>query len=149
MEEAPAMVFLLSEAWCKSEWCEQELVWFVLQRTGADLSNADPKEFAKEIFQQSKAALCALRAGAFFVVCDEYTENSDVLRMLTESNLAIPREQFFRPDHSCMQPDCPDLDEAIRASQGRKRHVLAAGFSRFTAHGTKRSDGVLFLPRIL
>ena len=96
MEEAPAMVFLLSEAWCKSERCEEELMWFVLQRTGADLSNADPADFAKEIFQQPKAALRALRAGAFFVICDEYTENSDVLKTLTESNLAIPREQFFR-----------------------------------------------------
>ena len=27
MEEAPAMVFCLTEAWCRSEWCEQELVW--------------------------------------------------------------------------------------------------------------------------
>ena len=109
------MVFVLSEAWCKSEWCEQELMWFVLQRTGADLSNADPAEFAKEIFQQSKASLRALRAGAFFVVCDEFTENSDVLKTLTETNLAIPREQFFRPDHSCMEPDSRDLDEAIRS----------------------------------
>ena len=27
VEEAPAMVFCLTEAWCRSEWCEQELVW--------------------------------------------------------------------------------------------------------------------------
>ena len=115
MEEAPAMVFLLSEAWCKSEFCEQELMWFVLQRTGADLSNADPAQFAKDIFQQPKAALRALRAGAFFVICDEYSKNSDILRTLTETNLAIPREQFFRPDHSCMEPESRDLDEAIRS----------------------------------
>ena len=38
-----------------------------------------------------------------------------MLRTLTETNLAIPREQFFRPDHSCMEPGSPDLDEAIRA----------------------------------
>ena len=94
MEEAPAMVFSLSEAWCKSEWCEQELMWFVLQRTGADLSNADPEQFAKEIFQQPKAMLRALRAGAFFVVCDEYTENSDV-----SSTSMVTR----RPRSSCNQ----------------------------------------------
>ena len=27
MADAPAMVFCLTEAWCTSEWCEQELVW--------------------------------------------------------------------------------------------------------------------------
>ena len=27
MEEAPAMCFCLSEAWCRSQWCEQELIW--------------------------------------------------------------------------------------------------------------------------
>ena len=32
MEEAPAMVFCLSEAWCRSQWCEQELIWYVDHR---------------------------------------------------------------------------------------------------------------------
>ena len=44
VEEAPAMVFLLTEAWCRSEWCEQELFWFLATRTGADLAEQTPAQ---------------------------------------------------------------------------------------------------------
>ena len=89
--------------------------WFVLQRTGMELENVAVKDFAKQIFSQPKATLAALRAGAFFVLCDKFSESSDVFRVLTESNLAIPREQFFRLDHTCLQAGSADLGEAVRS----------------------------------
>ena len=36
MDEAPAMVFILSEAWCTSQWCKEELLWYLAMRVGVD-----------------------------------------------------------------------------------------------------------------
>ena len=67
INEAPAMVFVLSQAWCESKWCSDELIWYLCQRTGADLQNKTPDQLTEEIFSSSQESLAALRAGAFFV----------------------------------------------------------------------------------
>ena len=45
MEEAPAMVFCLTQAWCESQWCEEELFWSgLLFATGGSLIRANSRK---------------------------------------------------------------------------------------------------------
>ena len=95
MEEAPAMCFCLTEAWCRSEWCQQELIWHLAMRTGVDMGETDPEELAQHLFRQPSERLAAMRQGIFLVLADDYSKNSDIFKMLTETNLAVPIDQFF------------------------------------------------------
>ena len=46
-----------------------------------------------------------MREGAFFIMMDNYSKTSDVYKMLTETNLAFPIDQFFEPDLACMDSE--------------------------------------------
>ena len=51
----------------------------------------------------------------FITLGDEYSESSDVVRWLTETNLAIPRGHFFNGDtRESLDPECPPLTQAIK-----------------------------------
>ena len=64
-----------------------------------------------------------MRGGAFFVVCDEYSKTSEVYKMLTETNLALPLCQFFdaAEGHASLQQGTPPLAEAVRVFVNEER----------------------------
>ena len=88
-------------------------MWYMVQRTGVDLSKSTPAEVSSMVFARPKAQLEAMRAGAFFVLADEYSEGSEVFRTLTQTNIGIPIEQCFRADMTCMQGGADALPQAL------------------------------------
>ena len=73
------------------------------QRTGVDLKGKQPDQLAQELFKCTPNQLAAMRAGAFFVLCDEFAEQSDVFKRLTQTNIAVPVEQFVPGWHDMMR----------------------------------------------
>ena len=66
-------------------------MWFLAQRTGVDLTDKTPDVLAADLFQCKKEQLAAMRAGAFFVLCDEFSETSTVFERLTKTNMVRAR----------------------------------------------------------
>ena len=88
---------------------------YLAQRTGVDLRGKSPQRVAQHLFECSKEDLAAMRSGAFFVVCDEFSKTSAVFRMLTETNIAMPVEQFFgAEDFASLADSQGALDAAVR-----------------------------------
>ena len=86
----------------------------VAQRTGIDMSDEDPDDLAARIFARPQSELMAMRAGAFFILCDDYSKTSDVVKRLQTTNIALPSEQFFDTEGVCLQPGIRDLYESVR-----------------------------------
>ena len=88
-----------------------------------DLRGTDPERLAQDVFKRSSDELQAMRGGAFFVVCDEYSKTSEVFKMLTETNLALPLRQFFdaAEGHASLQQGTPPLAEAVRVFVNEER----------------------------
>ena len=116
---------------------KEELVWYLAQRTGVGLEQSTPQDLAAEIFKRPSEELRAMRAGAYFVVVDEYSESSDIYKMLTETNIAVPIDQFFRADdgNTCLRADAPPLSESLRrfVTEERKSQDFKAGRKAFAS----------------
>ena len=69
--------------------CKEELVWYLAQRTGVVLKDCTPEELSQQIHRRSIDELASMRAGAYFVLLDEFSKRSDVYKHLTETNVAI------------------------------------------------------------
>ena len=89
-------------------------VRFLAQRTGVDMGDQTPQQLSEEIFKCSQENLRSMRAGAYFVLADDYAGTSDVFKQLTETCIAIPRENFFCRDMSCLQDGGATLPESLR-----------------------------------
>ena len=88
---------------------------YLAQRTGVDLRGKSPQRVAQHLFECPKEELAAMRSGAFFVVCDEFSKTSAIFRMLTETNIAMPVEQFFgAEDFASLADGQGALDAAVR-----------------------------------
>eukprot|EP01047_Picozoa_sp_COSAG01_P018076 COSAG01_NODE_973_length_12368_cov_12.435732_2_plen_1763_part_00 len=108
MAEAPAMVFLLTEPWCNSPNCAQEMIWYLVLKTGGieALMAMDSDETHREVVDHPVVATvrsmeesqrAALWSGSFFLVCDEFSRNSDVRKLLRE--LGCPIDNIFGCTH--------------------------------------------------
>ena len=120
----------------------QELCWYLMKATKDNSlkrldEDEDPIAFLKkvknEIFECSSVELEGLRAGAFFVCCDEECKDSEVYKTLTESCIAMPKSNFYDRnlhsfqsyaggDHSVDHGmDEPGLMDALRDFVGKDR----------------------------
>ena len=141
VQEAPAMIILLSKAWSDSEICHDELIWFLSARTGVDLSNQTPNEMRQELFMRPADQLRAIRSGAFVVLCDRHSESSDAFNFMTKK-LGFPRSHFFKPNQSCIDEDLPDLTEALRHFIAVERHAEAYELTRLGFFEVAAKDAV-------
>ena len=118
---------------------------FLAQRTGVDMAAHTPETLAQDMFKRTKEELHAMRAGAFFVVCDEYSKGSAVFKMLTQTNIAIPLEQFFEAGagNPSLQDSAPPLIDAASAFVTEERMGAQYAQSRADFKGSVLSLGVL------
>ena len=81
LDEAPAGVFLLSEGWCNSPFCTEELIWYLALRCGLTPTESmctTPEALIEMVTQLSREELETMRSGAFFVLLDESARESEV-----------------------------------------------------------------------
>ena len=78
-------------------------------------------------------------------VCDEYSKGSAVFKMLTQTNIAIPLEQFFEAGagNPSLQDSAPPLIDAASAFVTEERMGAQYAQSRADFKGSVLSLGVL------
>ena len=57
MEETPAMLIVLTNSWCKTKHCADELIWFLAHSCGVDLDGKTPAEVTRLVFLLSEDEL--------------------------------------------------------------------------------------------
>lgn len=137
MADAPTMCFCLSKAWCESQWCREELVWFLVLKTlgpaalmepnadGTGLRDIDPADVLAIVESMTVDQRRALWDGSFFITTDAFSAGSVTGDLVEE--LGCPIEQIWDENHISSMLASMQLfiagDEATVKAQRRRDFV--------------------------